>query len=56
MHGTSPEDKVLYIEPKCGRAVLFTSGPENLHSVEKVHYGARYAVTQWMTRDPEHWE
>lgn len=34
-----------YIEPKKGRLSAFTSGEENLHNVEKVEEGERYAIT-----------
>jgi len=33
------------VEPKLGRISLFTSGSENLHYVEKVTTGERYAIT-----------
>lgn len=41
------ENKTLYssIEPKRGRVSVFTSGAENLHHIEKVTEGTRYAIT-----------
>ena len=36
-----------------GRVSFFTSGSENLHHVEKVYSGTRYAVTISFTCDPE---
>lgn len=41
------ENKTLYssIEPKKGRVSVFTSGAENLHHIEKVTEGTRYAIT-----------
>lgn len=33
------------IEPKRGRVSVFTSGAENLHHIEKVTEGTRYAMT-----------
>lgn len=37
-----------------GRVSFFTSGSENLHRVEKVHWGTRYAVTIAFTCNPHH--
>lgn len=37
-----------------GRVSFFTSGSENLHRVEKVHWGTRYAVTIAFTCNPDH--
>ncbi|XP_022131182.2 2-oxoglutarate and iron-dependent oxygenase domain-containing protein 3 [Pieris rapae] len=39
------------IEPKKGRLSIFTSGHENLHFVEKVKSGVRYAMTIAFTCD-----
>lgn len=33
------------VEPRAGRVSFFTSGSENLHRVEKVLWGTRYAIT-----------
>ncbi|NWU62512.1 OGFD3 protein, partial [Pterocles burchelli] len=42
------------IEPRAGRVSFFTSGSENLHRVEKVHWGTRYAITISFTCTPPH--
>ncbi|XP_029661571.1 2-oxoglutarate and iron-dependent oxygenase domain-containing protein 3-like [Formica exsecta] len=39
------------IEPRKGRVSIFTSGSENLHLVEKVKSGTRYALTVSFTCD-----
>ncbi|KAL0116148.1 hypothetical protein PUN28_011184 [Cardiocondyla obscurior] len=39
------------IEPRKGRVSMFTSGSENLHLVEKVKSGTRYALTVSFTCD-----
>uniref|UniRef100_UPI00398F228F 2-oxoglutarate and iron-dependent oxygenase domain-containing protein 3 isoform X1 n=1 Tax=Pristiophorus japonicus TaxID=55135 RepID=UPI00398F228F len=40
------------VEPRIGRVSFFTSGSENLHYVEKVEWGTRYAITVSFTCDP----
>ncbi|XP_014457286.2 2-oxoglutarate and iron-dependent oxygenase domain-containing protein 3 isoform X1 [Alligator mississippiensis] len=42
------------VEPRSGRVSFFTSGSENLHRVEKVRWGTRYAVTISFTCNPDH--
>uniref|UniRef100_A0A8C3Y8V8 2-oxoglutarate and iron dependent oxygenase domain containing 3 n=2 Tax=Catharus TaxID=9184 RepID=A0A8C3Y8V8_CATUS len=42
------------VEPRAGRVAFFTSGSENLHRVEKVQWGTRFAVTISFSCDPEH--
>ncbi|XP_078510777.1 2-oxoglutarate and iron-dependent oxygenase domain-containing protein 3 isoform X2 [Lissotriton helveticus] len=42
------------IEPRVGRVSFFTSGSENLHYVEKVRWGTRYAITISFTCNPDH--
>ncbi|XP_030317520.1 2-oxoglutarate and iron-dependent oxygenase domain-containing protein 3 [Calypte anna] len=42
------------IEPRAGRVSFFTSGSENLHRVEKVHWGTRFAITISFTCNPDH--
>ncbi|XP_020641584.3 2-oxoglutarate and iron-dependent oxygenase domain-containing protein 3 isoform X1 [Pogona vitticeps] len=42
------------VEPRAGRVSFFTSGSENLHHVEKVHWGTRYAITISFTCNPDH--
>lgn len=44
----------MTVEPRKGRVSLFTSGSENLHLVEKVTSGTRYALTVSFTCDPEY--
>lgn len=39
------------VEPRKGRVSIFTSGAENLHAVEKVTSGTRYALTVSFTCD-----
>ena len=41
------------VEPRKGRVSMFTSGGENLHYVEKVTDGIRYALTIAFTCDVE---
>ncbi|XP_038633040.1 urotensin-2 receptor 2 isoform X2 [Scyliorhinus canicula] len=40
------------VEPRIGRVSFFTSGSENLHYVEKVEWGTRYAITVSFSCDP----
>jgi len=40
------------IKPKCGRVVMFTSGPENPHAVKRVLAGSRWAFALWLTTEP----
>ncbi|XP_029977444.1 2-oxoglutarate and iron-dependent oxygenase domain-containing protein 3 isoform X2 [Sphaeramia orbicularis] len=42
------------VEPRAGRVSFFSSGSENLHRVEKVTWGTRYAITVSFTCDPEY--
>ncbi|KAM4844343.1 2-oxoglutarate and iron-dependent oxygenase domain-containing protein 3 isoform 2-T2 [Thomomys bottae] len=42
------------VEPRAGRVSFFTSGSENLHRVEKVSWGTRYAITIAFTCNPDH--
>lgn len=37
-----------------GRVSFFSSGSENLHRVEKVAWGMRYAITVSFTCDPDY--
>ena len=34
-----------FVEPRCGRLLAFTSGPENLHGVMPVAAGTRFVAT-----------
>jgi hypothetical protein len=40
---------VTTVEPKVGRVVLFSSGPENPHRVNQVREGVRFAMSLWFT-------
>ncbi|KAI3365435.1 hypothetical protein L3Q82_010517, partial [Scortum barcoo] len=42
------------VEPRAGRVSFFSSGSENLHRVERVTWGTRYAITVSFTCDPTH--
>ncbi|KAG9350361.1 hypothetical protein JZ751_026716 [Albula glossodonta] len=42
------------VEPRAGRVSFFSSGSENLHRVEKVWWGTRFAITVSFTCDPDH--
>ncbi|XP_069563588.1 2-oxoglutarate and iron-dependent oxygenase domain-containing protein 3 [Brachyistius frenatus] len=42
------------VEPRAGRVCFFSSGSENLHHVEKVTWGTRFAITVSFTCDPAH--
>ncbi|WAQ96774.1 OGFD3-like protein [Mya arenaria] len=42
----------MTVEPRLGRVSFFTSGSENVHYVEKLTSGVRYAVTISFTCDP----
>nr|XP_020136425.1 LOW QUALITY PROTEIN: 2-oxoglutarate and iron-dependent oxygenase domain-containing protein 3 [Microcebus murinus] len=42
------------VEPRAGRVSFFTSGSENLHRVEKVRWGTRYAITIAFSCNPDH--
>ncbi|ESO87050.1 hypothetical protein LOTGIDRAFT_106996 [Lottia gigantea] len=42
------------VEPRLGRVSFFTSGHENLHRVERLISGVRYAITVAFTCDPKH--
>lgn len=42
------------VEPRAGRLSFFSSGSENIHRVEKVSWGTRFAITVSFTCDPAH--
>lgn len=42
------------VEPRKARVSMFTSGSENLHHVEKVTAGVRYAMTVAFTCDKKY--
>lgn len=45
-------EKILFQVSFIGRVSMFTSGSENLHEVERVQSGTRYALTVSFTCDP----
>jgi hypothetical protein len=50
----SPEREAqgdLVVEPRAARLLLFTSGPENWHRVERVTSGDRFVFSMWFTCD-----
>lgn len=49
--GTIEKPSNVSLEPRKGRVTMFTSGAENLHHVERVTSGTRYAVTVSFTCD-----
>ena len=52
LHFFSPIDHSLAeltVEPRSGRVVMFTSGPENPHAVERVTSGERFVLSFWFT-------
>eukprot|EP00058_Branchiostoma_floridae_P026525 XP_002612016.1 hypothetical protein BRAFLDRAFT_86987 [Branchiostoma floridae] len=42
------------VQPKCGRVVAFSSGPENPHGVQAVVEGRRCVIAVWFTLDKTH--
>ena len=52
LHFVSPDDHSLAevtVEPRSGRVVMFTSGSENPHVVERVTSGERFVLSFWFT-------
>ncbi|KAG8458632.1 hypothetical protein KFE25_008429 [Diacronema lutheri] len=47
LHDADAERVVL---PRVGRLVLFPSGAESVHAVERVTSGTRFALTMWFTK------
>ena len=41
------------VEPRRGRVVMFTSGWENPHFVERLLSGQRFVLAFWFTCDPK---
>ena len=41
------------VEPKAGRVVIFSSGKENAHKVDRVLSGNRYVLAFWFTCNSE---
>ena len=49
-----PSSVEMIVEPKKGRALLFTAGDENLHGVNKlINFGSRYVLSFWFTCNPD---
>lgn len=44
------------VQPKCGRMVGFSAGPENSHGVLPVLEGSRCAIGMWFTHDKRYKE
>jgi len=44
----------ITVTPSIGRMLMFTSGRENIHFVEPVSKGTRYALTIAFSCNPEH--
>jgi hypothetical protein len=40
------------VEPAAGRVIMFTSGPENPHVVERVASGERFVLSFWFSCNP----
>lgn len=51
LDGKSTKPFNVTLEPRKGRVAMFTSGAENVHFVERVKSGVRYAVTISFTCD-----
>ena len=45
------DEEQLRIEPRAGRVVIFSSGHENPHKVERVLSGQRFVLAFWFTCD-----
>ena len=48
------DDANRMVQPRAGRLILFTSGPENLHRVRRVVSGTRYVLAMWFTCSQQH--
>ena len=48
--GGHAEDVI--VEPRAGRLLLFSSGAENWHRLERVRSGERFVLSLWFTCDP----
>lgn len=54
MDGEEKKLTKVLVEPKAGRVNAFTSGHENVHQIEKVIQGTRFALTISFTCNPKH--
>lgn len=51
-----PMNERSIIPLKCGRMVVFESGPQNIHGVNTFETGNRYAIDLWFATHPGHFE
>lgn len=51
MEDLTSSNKNTTVEPRIGRVLMFTSGSENPHAVERVMEGTRFAITVSFTCD-----
>lgn len=49
LSGIDDETVEEVVEPRSGRVVIFTSGAENPHRVERVTRGKRFVLAFWFT-------
>ena len=49
--GRIPGRQEKRVEPARGRLIIFSSGRENVHQVQKVHSGTRLTMSLWFTCD-----
>ena len=50
-NGDGEGPMLRFVKPKAGRLLMFTSGEENVHHVNEVTSGVRYAITIAFTCD-----
>ena len=53
LHLLEEGDDSIVVEPKAGRVVIFSSGKEHRHRVERVTRGQRFVLAFWFTCDPQ---
>ena len=49
--GRIPGRQEKRVQPARGRLIIFSSGRENVHQVQKVHSGTRLTMSLWFTCD-----
>eukprot|EP01126_Amoeba_proteus_P045899 TRINITY_DN5163_c0_g1_i4.p1 TRINITY_DN5163_c0_g1~~TRINITY_DN5163_c0_g1_i4.p1 ORF type:complete len:260 (-),score=59.19 TRINITY_DN5163_c0_g1_i4:211-990(-) len=42
------------IVPQAGLLLMFSSGPENIHKLDRVSKGTRFVLTMWFTKEKSH--
>lgn len=47
-------DEDCLVQPKAGRFLVFTAGPENLHQVRRLTKGTRFVLAMWYTLSKQH--